>query len=969
MISHSQIYRARAALATHYYADQADDYYSRDGSAATWQGEGARRLGAVGAIDPARFKAMLQGDFGHGITASQSVRKDAKARAALDLTFGAPKSITLQALIGGDERLIQANDDAVATALTYVEQHLAMGRKKENGKSRVEHTGNLIIAKFRHETARPTEEAAPDPHLHVHALLMNLTQRADGQWVALSNEQIFQLLRVTDSIYQATLEHNVRALGYAVRHEKNHIELAHISREQIEFFSKRSTGITAELTARGTSRDQAPHALRQGITLAHRQQKTQAYSRAELQQQWQAAAQAIGMRFDQAGLQATIQPRQDTRETSKTSDLVAQASLDWAIQHLAERESVMPLADLLQSAVRHAGGHTDITAIQSAIRARVQAGTLIQEAPHYRSTQDMKAAPMTRDGWAAEVVRLRGASHESALQIVDQAITQGRLLMESPRYATRKAYEAESRILAAEANGRRAWPAPIASTVAEAGLDERLTPGQREAVMLIASDTDQISGIQGLAGTGKSFALQNAQAILQQQGHSLVALAPYGGMVRNLRKDGVPANTVASVLAARDKRPFTSQLGPQTVVVIDEAGVVPVRQMDRLLALIQLTGAKVVLLGDTAQTKAIEAGRAFAMLQEHGMKTVLMGDIQRQRSERLRQAVQLAARGEASRSLPLLDRVLTIQDQFSVDEHGQKTRDSSARYEAIAQAYVGLPADQQASTLVVTGTNASRQAINARIHALRGLEGKGQRCQLLARHDTTRAERSVARYYTVGDIVVPERDYQCGLKRGELYRVTGISRHDRITVEAVNPGASKPEPIELIPRTMGKLSVYHLNESELSVGDQVRITRNDAQRDLVNGQLARVVSIEASNVTIEAGGRHITLPTDRPLHLDYAYTTTAHSAQGLTCDRVLYNAESFSRTTAQDTYYVSISRERHEVVVFTDDADKLPERVDRLGVKGLAHDLAPAQVESPTLHLQGPDAAQQQEAEPSMEIS
>ncbi|WP_298016087.1 MobF family relaxase [uncultured Castellaniella sp.] len=966
MISHSQIYRARAALATHYYAEQADDYYSRDGSAATWQGDGARRLGAVGAIDPARFKAMLQGDFGHGITASQSVRKDAKARAALDLTFGAPKSITLQALIGGDERLIQANDDAVATALAYVEQHLTMGRRKENGKSRVEHTGNLIIAKFRHETARPTEDAAPDPHLHVHALLMNLTQRADGQWVALSNEQIFQLLRVTDSIYQATLERNVRALGYAVRHEKNHIELAHISREEIEFFSKRSAGITAELAARGTSRDQAPHALRQGITLAHRQQKTQAYSRVELQQQWQAAAQAIGMRFDQAGLQATIPPRQ---ETSRTSDLVAQASLDWAIQHLAERESVMPLADLLQSAVRHAGGHTDVTAIQSAIQSRVQAGALIQEAPHYRSTQDIKAAPMTRDGWAAEVVHLRGVSQGAALQLVDQAITQGRLLIESPRYATRKAYEAESRILAAEASGRRAWQAPIASTVTEAGLDERLTPGQREAVMLIASDTDQIAGIQGLAGTGKSFALQNAQAILQQQGHSLVALAPYGGMVRNLRKDGVPANTVASVLTARDKRPFTSQLSPQTVVVIDEAGVVPVRQMDKLLALIQPTGAKVVLLGDTAQTKAIEAGRAFAMLQEHAMKTVLMGDIQRQRSERLRQAVQLAAQGQASRSLPLLDRVLTIPDQFSVDEHGNKTRDSSARYEAIAQAYVGLPADQQASTIVVTGTNASRQAINAHIHALRGLEGKGQRCQLLARHDTTRAERSVARYYTVGDIVVPERDYQCGLKRGELYRVTGMPRHDCITVEAANPGASNLEPIEIIPRTIGKLSVYHLNESELSVGDQVRITRNDAQYDMVNGQLARVVGIEATTVTIETSGRHITLPTDQPLHLDYAYTTTAHSAQGLTCDRVLYNAESFSRTTAQDTYYVSISRERHEVVVFTDDADKLPERVDRLGVKGLAHDLAPAQVESPTLHPQEPDAALEKESEPSMEIS
>ncbi|MCK9507409.1 MAG: hypothetical protein M0Q54_03145 [Pigmentiphaga sp.] len=169
--------------------------------------------------------------------------------------------------------------------------------------------------------------------------------------------------------------------------------------------------------------------------------------------------------------------------------------------------------------------------------------------------------------------------------------------------------------------------------------------------------------------------------------------------------------------------------------------------------------------------------------------------------------------------------------------------------------------------------------------------------------------------------------------------LTGSTRHDRITVQPLKPIPSHTESIEIIPKTMSKLSVYHLNQAELSVGDHVRITRNDAQHDLVNGQLAKVVAIDAASVTIEADRRRVNLPTNRPLHMDYAYTTTAHSAQGLTCDRVLYNAESFSRTTAQDTYYVSISRERHEVVVFTDDASKLPERVDRLTYKGLAHDL------------------------------
>src|SRR5690606_35563723 len=170
-----------------------------------------------------------------------------------------------------------------------------------------------------------------------------------------------------------------------------------------------------------------------------------------------------------------------------------------------------PLADLLQNSVRHAGGHTDITAIQAAIQSRVESGALIREAPHYRSTQDRLALPMTREGWATEVIRLRGLPQGTAQQLVDQAIAEGRLLMESPRYATRKSFEAESRILAAEQAGRSAWHTTITNTTAESYLDTRLTPGQREAVMLITTDPDQVAGIQVLAGTGKSFALQNAQ--------------------------------------------------------------------------------------------------------------------------------------------------------------------------------------------------------------------------------------------------------------------------------------------------------------------------------------------------------------------------------------------------------------------------------------------------------------------------
>src|SRR5690625_2252902 len=106
-----------------------------------------------------------------------------------------------------------------------------------------------------------------------------------------------------------------------------------------------------------------------------------------------------------------------------------------------------------------------------------------------------------------------------------------------------------------------------------------------------------------------------------------------------------------------------------------------------------------------------------------------------------------------------------------------------------------------------------------------------------------------------------------------------------------------------------------------------------------NGERYEVLDVTEDAVTIAANGRAVKLAADEPLHLDHAYATTAHSSQGLTCNRVFYNAETTSRTTAQDTYYVGISRERYEVVVFTDNAQRLPDAVEREAYKGVAHDL------------------------------
>ena len=955
MITKKILYRGEASKNTHYYGDQEDDYYSKDGNAAIWQGKGAEALGLSGSVDINRFQAMLAGNYGHGITAGTSIRKDSNARSGLDLTFSAPKSVTIQALIGGDERLIAAHDKAVEETLQYIEKHLAESRQTINGINHVEKTGNLIIAKFRHETARAVGSNVPDPQLHTHTVIMNQTQREDGSWAALQNDKIVQLRKLQNTIYMGVLDREARGYGYEIRYEKDHIELAHISRKEIETFSKRQTQIAKELKEKqGLEIKNASRQQRETALLSTRQRKNDNYSRAELHAEWVKEANEIGMSLNtehpkakERTQKALATPKLDDESKQRIADMAA----IWAIKHLNERETVMSHNDLLSSAISHAAGLVDVEQIERSLSKLHSQGKLIVRPEHYISNTDLKGRARTREKWAKEYASAKKISLAKAYDAVNKAIKVGRLGLVEKSYATVASLHSEENIMEMEKQGRNTVKTIIEPEALKTELDNTtLTPGQKDAIELILSEKDQIVGIQGLAGTGKSFALQSTQKLLNERGYNMIALAPYGAQVANLRNDGIQAKTVASQLTATDKQRLESQLGENTVVVIDEAGVIPVRQMEQLLKQLQPSGARIVLLGDIAQTKAVEAGRAFAMLQENGMKTALMGDIQRQKNENLKKAVELAATGQAKESLAFIERVAEIPDKILEDpETGAIERDSSARYETIANEYVSLSSAEQANTLIVTGTNSSRKDINERIHEYLGLAGKGHEFQLLTRHDTTKMQRRHTKYYTVGDIIQPERDYKNGLTRGNLYEVIKCDvQKDRLTVRSLS---ETNKEIEIAPKLMSKLSVYHLHEAELAAGDVVRVTRNNAALDLANGERYDVLMVTENSVTLgDKTGRSITLPTDEPLHLDYAYATTAHSAQGLTCDRVLYNAESFSLTTAQDTYYVSISREKHEVTVFTDDQKKLPKAIDRMPYKGLAHDLI-----NPDLHVEKPE--------------
>lgn len=928
MLSHKILTRSDIGRAANYYEDGADDYYAREGEATQWQGKGAEDLGLSGAVDKQRLRELFAGQVSEDqYVVRSSTRHDSKTRIGIDFTFSAPKSVSIQALVHGDARIIQAHDRAVAKAMEAAEAR-AQARHKTNGRSTIERTGNLVIAKFRHETSR-----AKDPQLHTHAVVMNVTRRADGQWRALRNDEIVKATKYLGAVYRAELAAELQKQGYQLRQERDGaFELAHISRKQLEAFSQRSAQVEQKLQAQGLTRETATSAQKQAATMQSRAKKDRGMERQTLHQDWKQRAAQLGIDFERrdwagTGAEASL-GRLDRKEHEsggraaaiEPASVAATRAVRFAINHLTERQAVMQERELIDVAMKHSVGSAQARDIEAAIQREEAKGFLLREDPRYRPVSGAERdSPGHTRAQLVDSLVAQGQDRGDARRQVEREIRAGALEKVETRFSTQTALEREKRILQIERTGRDQVQPILTREAADARFkDAGLTQGQREAATLMATSTNRIVGIQGSAGTGKSHMLDTAKKAVEEQGYIVRALAPYATQVKALRELGVPANTVASFLHGKDKT-----INERTVLVIDEAGVMPTRLMEQTIKLAERTGARVVLMGDVAQTKAIEAGRPFEQLQRHGMETARMAEIQRQKNPELKKAVELVVEGNAVASLSHISTVKEISDPIE-------------RQRAVAAAYVNLPPAERENTLIVSGTNDARRHINETVREALGTVGKGIEYDTLIRRDTTQAERRHSSYYNPGDVIQPERDYAgSGLKRGELYTVTDTGPGNRLTVQD-----SLGHQLSFSPMTHRKLSVYEPERTELAPGDVVRVTRNNAELDLANGQRLKVLAVRSDQVTLTDGTRQVHMPANQPLHLDHAHATTVHSAQGLTSDKVLIDANSRSLTTATDVYYVAISRARHEAQIYTDDRAKLPAAISKDHIKHAALDLA-----------------------------
>jgi conjugative relaxase-like TrwC/TraI family protein len=863
------------------FGNAKENYYTEeDRIRGTWHGKLAEAYGLQGNVQEEHFQRLSQGQ--HPITGEQLVQHQPareylnehgdkvttmEHRAAWDATFSAPKSVSLTALVGGDERVRDAHRESVQVALDELERHVQarIGRNHP-----AETTGQWVAAKFEHDSARPVGGYAA-PQLHTHTVFFNLTETEDGKAHAIQPQDLYKSQQYATAIYRSELAHRLHELGYEIEQGKSgQPEIKGYSQDYLDASSPRRQQIKEHLEEQGLRGAGAAQIA------AHqtREEKLSALSREEMRARHQELAAPYGNQARRVVQEAEARSAQEHHSTQET-ETHAREAVTYARDRNIEREAVVDERALIRDALRRSMGESTIREVRENLEQRIRSGEFIEVGRERPGGADRTLTTREMLDYERDNITRMKAGQESHDPMVSEQTSQEL-----------------------------------------AGKFDHLSRSQRRAVDEILSSRDQVVGLEGVAGAGKTTSLSAIREAAERQGYQVEGLAPTSRAAQQLEEAGIHSSTLQRHLAGPHRDHAERHL-----YIVDESSLASTRQVNEFLRRLERHD-RVIFVGDTRQHQGVEAGRPFQQLQEAGMHTAHLDEIIRQKDPALKQAVEQLAHGQVREAIENLTRQGRVHEIPNRDE----------RLDAIAKSY----AERPDNTLVVSPDNRSRQEINERIR--RELQSSGQVQEqehrvsvLVPRQEMTGADRQWAMQYAPGDIVRYTRGSQAvGVKSGEYVSVTVVDReHNLLTVERDNG-----QHLTYDPRRLHGVSVYRETERDFSTGDRVQFTAPHREEHIANRQLGTIEQIDAEgNLQIRLdSGRDAHFNIHEHPHVDYGYAVTSHSSQGTTADRVLVHVDTeqaHDQLVNSRLAYVSVSRARYDAQIYTNDAERLGEELSR----------------------------------------
>jgi conjugative relaxase-like TrwC/TraI family protein len=862
------------------FTSKSQSYYQQgDEVKGEWQGKLAASLGLKGDVAPLEFSRLADGI--HPQTEEQMVRhriameyknpdgtttKAVEHRAGWDATFSAPKSVSLTALVGGDDRVREAHRAAVSTALDELERYT---QARIGGNNPAETTGKFVAAKFEHDTARPVDGYAA-PQLHTHAVIFNVTERADGSTRALQERGFFETQQFATAVYQSSLTYQLRNLGYDIEAGRSGApEIKGYSQEYLDASSPRSQQIKDQMEKSGYSGPEAAE-----IAAHSTRGKKQFLTSGEVLAAHKEMATNFGDQPQQVVAAARVRAEQQDRHPEAITR--AREAVTFARDSIFEREAVADERTILRDALRRGVGEASYRDIRAEFDRRQEDGQFLSAQGKKHSSGRSFTTPETI---AAERANIR-------------YVLEGRNGVE-PMMSAERARE-------------------------KAGTRSFLNDSQRRVIEEVLNSADRIHGLQGLAGTGKTTTLQSIREGAEASGYKVEGFAPTSKAARQLREAGIDATTLQSFLARGHNHTSTDPAN-RHLYMLDESSLASTRQMRSFLDKLN-PNDRVLVIGDIRQHQGVDAGRPFQQMQEAGMQTSQLDKILRQKDPELLKAVQHLANNETVKGIAMLA------------EQGRVTEipNGHDRIAAIAKDYAAHPEN----TIIVSPDNRSRQQINEAVRVELRIDGTlAQDDQIFRtlshRSDMTGADRTWAARYNVGEVLQYTTGSKTeGIDRDSFATVRSVdARANTITVE-LESGSS----VTYDPRRLRGVNVFREVEREFATGERVQFTAPSKQLGVANRDLGTVIGLEEGTMTLRMdgkGSRTVTFDPAEFRQFDHGYAVTSHSAQGLTADRVLTNINTDSGPGLINARlaYVAVSRASRDVNIYTNDAANLGQKL------------------------------------------
>lgn len=722
------------------------------------------------------------------------------------------------------------------------------------------------VRKLGNQTDRPTgnlvaaafahtSSRALDPQLHTHFTVFNATRdETEMCWKALQVGPMYDAIRYGTAVYRNELARRILEIGYRIVPAKHGFEIEGVSPELLKRFSKRSA-----------ERDKVVLEMEQRLG---RKLTNNEVSHAVHQSRARKITGISTVEVRKRQLtQLSLEERQSLQKLCSSAQAASQPRiagleqqvLNQAVAHVFERKSVVPKHELLNVALSNRPGEVD-------------------------------------------------------LPILKQAVEYSEYLVKTERGFSTKEILATERDLIHTVNAACDTVGPLNYGHTPAG---GLSEDQQRAIYHVLRTSDRITGLRGLAGSGKTTALRELVAACKAARIEPLFCASTAAATDVLRKEGFEAVTLQNLMQSK------RTLSGKELIVVDEAGAVGIDDMRRLFDMAQ--NCRIVLSGDTGQHASVARGDALRILEHHSrFQSGQLTRIRRQRRADYRKAVELAAKKETALAFAQLERMSAVVE-------------SSQLHDSAAKAYLKA-LEQNKSVLLVAPTWNEIEAVTEKVRtALKTfgwLAGKEKEFAVFDSLSWTEAQKRDTRQYRTGQVLHFHRAV-AGFVKGDSAEVVQVS-DDSLELRHSN-GSVSSLPLNTSPVCF---DVGEQRKIGIISGDKLMLQANSASgcNRFVNGELVEVKAIQGDSVLLTDGR---VIPANYRT-FTHGYAVTSHAAQGKTVDEVLVVASSRSLpAVSQEQFYVSISRGRDICLIYTDDADLLRSHVARSSARLAAVEAIP----------------------------